>query len=119
MPHPESMNRRAFTRMAGTLGATAAFGGLHAGSSRTAWKERRDIFPEGVASGDPDASSVLLWTRAPHATRLQLEVASDAQFERVVATANTFVSADADFTCRVLVGGLKPDLLQNLPMLVW
>ena len=108
MPYPESMNRRAFTRMAGTLGATAAFGGLHAGSSRTAWKERRDMFPEGVASGDPDASSVLLWTRAPRATRLQLEVANDAKFEHVVATASTPVSAEADFTCRVLVGGLKP-----------
>src|ERR1700761_1772313 len=106
--HPESMNRRAFIRRAGSVGASVAFGGLHAAPSRVAWKDGRDLFPEGVASGDPDASSVLLWTRAPHAERLQVEVARDEQFERVVANASTPVAADADFTCRVLVGGLKP-----------
>ena len=25
--------------------------------------ERRDLFPQGVASGDPTANSVILWTR--------------------------------------------------------
>ena len=27
--------------------------------------ERRDLFPQGVASGDPTANSVILWTRRP------------------------------------------------------
>ena len=31
------------------------------------WPERRDLYPEGVASGDPDPNSVILWTRRPFA----------------------------------------------------
>ncbi len=31
--------------------------------------ERRDLFPQGVASGDPTANSVILWTRRPPVTR--------------------------------------------------
>ncbi|MEP6796393.1 MAG: phosphodiesterase, partial [Saprospiraceae bacterium] len=27
--------------------------------------ERRDLFPQGVASGDPTANTVILWTRRP------------------------------------------------------
>ena len=73
------------------------------------WNERRDLYPEGVASGDPDSSSVLLWTRhAPNARNLTVEVAEDKSFRRVIATAPAPISAASDWTCRVLVGGLKP-----------
>lgn len=37
-----------------------------------------------------------------------LEVAEDQDFHRVVAAKSVPISADADWTCRVLVGGLKP-----------
>ncbi|HKP33218.1 MAG TPA: alkaline phosphatase D family protein, partial [Sphingomicrobium sp.] len=61
---------------------------------------------------DPDASSVILWTRRPFDQGerhvLTLEVAEDEAFRRVVATANAPVSAAADWTTRVLVGRLKP-----------
>ena len=80
------------------------------GCSQTRWRERRDLFPEGVASGDPDSNSVLLWTRYPGSgtgARLTIEVAEDQLFQRVVASAAAAVSAQADWTCRVLVGGLK------------
>jgi alkaline phosphatase D len=40
---------------------------------------------------------------------LTAELAEDEQFSRVVATASTPVSAASDWTCRVLVGGLKPN----------
>ena len=71
------------------------------------------MFPEGVASGDPDSHSVLLWTRrAPiddaFVDKLHVEVAEDEKFERVVASADAPIGKDADWTCRVLVGGLKP-----------
>ena len=68
-----------------------------------------EIVPEGVASGDPDSNSVLLWTRYPREGRnsLQVEVAEDNAFQRGSTTANVPVSAAADWTCRVLVGGLK------------
>ena len=42
------------------------------------------------------------------AGKLNVEVAEDESFERVVATTATQVSAASDWTCRVLVGGLKP-----------
>ena len=102
-----SITRRSFLGLASSIGATLAWGGPTK-KSRSNWRERRDLFPEGVASGDPDSSSVLLWTRCPSATRLQVEVADDQSFTRVVATASTPVSAASDWTCRILVGGLKP-----------
>ena len=62
-------NRRQFFQQATTLGAAAAWShhtsAAPATPSRRNWTERRDRFPEGVASGDPDAHSVLLWTRCP------------------------------------------------------
>ena len=62
-----SISGRTFTKLAFATGATAAFGDEAGWPSRIAWRERRDLFPEGVASGDPDSSSVLLWTRYPRA----------------------------------------------------
>ncbi len=79
-------------------------------ASALPWREREDLYPEGVASGDPDASSVILWTRRPYTAgdrqMLSVEVAEDEAFTRVVARARTPVSAAADWTTRVLVGGL-------------
>ena len=107
------VSRRKFLETAVALGAAAAWGGGIAFASTVAWKERRDLFPEGVASGDPDSHSVLLWTRrAPiddaFIDKLHVEVAEDEKFERVVASADAPIGKDADWTCRVLVGGLKP-----------
>jgi alkaline phosphatase D len=108
-----AITRRSFMEMAVAIGATAAWGNLVGTESRTQWRERRDLFPEGVASGDPDGNSVLLWTRYPQAeeppvVNLNTEVAEDELFTRVVATGMAPVSAASDWTCRVLVGRLKP-----------
>ncbi len=113
-----TITRRSFLAMATAMGATAAWGDSFGTKSRVAWRERRDVFPEGVASGDPDSHSVILWTRRkPSAEshdsetydlKLNVEVAEDEMFTRVVATAAAPVSAASDWTCRVLVGGLKP-----------
>ena len=106
-----TVSRRHFIQAAAAMGASLAWSGK-ANASRTGWRERRDLFPEGVASGDPDAHSVILWTRRPfeHGTRhmLTVEMAEDEAFRRVVAHAPAPVSAAADWTGRVLVGGLKP-----------
>ena len=108
-----SMNRRTFAKMAVAIGATAAWSDLFGAPSRMTWRERRELFPEGVASGDPDSSSVLLWTRYPQGeansrVELNVEVAEDQSFKHVVAATKTPVSPASDWTCRVLVGGLKP-----------
>src|SRR5579862_2121089 len=107
------VDRRTFTKLALAMGASVAWGELFASPSRIRWQERREFFPEGVASGDPDHESVLLWTRYQNDNKdsrlsLQVEVAEDRAFTRVISTANVSVSAKADWTCRVLAGGLKP-----------
>src|SRR5215216_1193048 len=106
-----TLNRREFVQLAAAMGASLAWGGS-ARASTTGWHERRDLYPEGVASGDPDPSSIILWTRRPFESGgrrvLALEVAEDDAFRRVVAKASAPVSAESDWTTRVLVGHLKP-----------
>ena len=57
------LTRRELLAAAAAMGATLAWGCSRSSPSRLAWKERRDLFAQGVASGDPAADSVLLWTR--------------------------------------------------------
>src|SRR3954447_13737211 len=106
-----TLSRRDFMGTEVALGASLAWGG-RARASRVRWRERRDLYPEGVASGDPDPNSVILWTRRPFKDGqrhvLSVEVAEDEAFRRVVALARAPVAATADWTTRVLVGGLKP-----------
>src|SRR5258706_13328296 len=59
------IGRRAFMLYAAAMGATAAWARPMGGASRQRWTERRDRYPDGVASGDPDSSSVILWNRGP------------------------------------------------------
>ena len=108
-----TVTRRSFIEMALALGATAAWAKPSATCSTTSWHERRDFYPEGVASGDPKSDSVLLWTRRPPTdstlvNRLCAEIAEDEAFTRVVATADAPISEASDWTCRILVGRLKP-----------
>ena len=105
------VDRRRFLQDALALGATAIWSSGGVAASPLEWQERRNLFPEGVASGDPDSHSVLLWTRYPATGRLaklNVEVSEDESFTHVVARSVTSVMQDADWTCRVLVGGLKP-----------
>lgn len=108
-----TVTRRSFIEMALALGATAVWAQPSARRSSISWHERRDVYPEGVASGDPESNSVLLWTRRPPkdgrlARTVQVELAEDESFTQVVAVAENPVSETSDWTCRVLVGGLKP-----------
>ncbi|WP_344699912.1 alkaline phosphatase D family protein [Sphingomonas limnosediminicola] len=106
-----ALSRRDFIRTAAAMGASLAWVGS-ARASRSNWRQSSAHYPQGVASGDPDAQSVILWTRRPYdggdRHLLTVEVAEDGAFERVVANARTPVLANADWTARVLVGGLKP-----------
>jgi alkaline phosphatase D len=106
-----TLSRRDFMQVAATIGASLVWGGT-ACRSRTSWREQRDVYPEGVASGDPDPHSVILWTRRPFERGdrhvLTVEVAEDEAFRRVIAHAPAPVSAASDWTTRVLVAGLLP-----------
>jgi len=91
-----SVSRRSFLQTAIALGATAAWGQPFGTGSKIAWREDRNFYPEGVASGDPDDNSVLLWTRRPPngspVSKLRVEVAEDKVFKRVVASAEADIS---------------------------
>lgn len=105
--------RRAFLASAAAMGASLAWARAEAKPSKVNWSERRDLYPQGVASGDPMPDSVILWTRRPAtpgqpAPLLTLEIAEDEAFSRVIATARAEPKLESDWTSRVLAGGLKP-----------
>ena len=104
------IDRRTFLEAAAATGASLALCGNGGAGAGRPWRERRDLFPQGVASGDPMHDSVLLWTRCPgeSAVALTAEVAEDAAFRRVVARAPATATAASDWTTRVLVVGLRP-----------
>src|SRR3989442_13003259 len=102
-----TLNRREFVQLAAAMGASLAWGGS-ARASSTGWHERRDLYPEGVASGDPDPSSVILWTRRPFESGGRRVVpvggAEDDAFRRVGAKGSPPVSAASDLSAPRAVG---------------
>ena len=74
---------------------------------------RSGAFTDGVLSGDPSPTAVTLWTRLDEnprdRLRVELEVARDPGFRRVVLRRLVPTRASRDHTVKVRVGGLKPD----------
>jgi len=105
--------RRRFVRQI-TLGA-AALGTLPLAACGGGDDDAPAVqFAHGVASGDPLADRVMLWTRVtPPADfsaeiPVQWEVASDAAFASIVARGELRTSAARDYTVKVDATGLKP-----------
>ena len=106
-----TLSRREFIQAAAAMGASLAWAGTARASRRT-WRERRDLYPEGVASGDPDPNSVILWTRRP------FDDGERAPADGRGGRGRGFPSRRRAGACagvrrrrldgRVLVGGLKP-----------
>lgn len=98
-------DRRLLLRM-GMFGA----GALAIPGAAQSWASARG-FTHGVASGEPGATSILLWTRyvagGEHA-RLTAQIAEDADFARIVASGEAHARRAADFTAKCVVGGLRP-----------
>ncbi len=71
-----------------------------------------DGFGFGVASGDPDQTSVVLWTRLmgdlPASVDVVWEVAADRTFDTIVATGLVSTTADHGHSLHVLATGLAP-----------
>lgn len=94
-----------------------ALAGLSTTAALTAWPlwgrgpaRRNPVFRHGVASGDPDATSVVLWTRISVAApaEVQWELASDHAFTRIAAQGRVSTGPERDFTVKVLAEGLEP-----------
>lgn len=70
-------------------------------------------FTHSVASGEPASDSMLLWTRyvpaaAVDEARLDVELALDPEFTRVVAGGCVRAAAHRDWTAKITVDGLQP-----------
>jgi len=70
-----------------------------------------NIFAHGVASGDPDSTSVVIWTRVSgtkNSVAVDWYVATDAGLVNVVAHGQFTTGAQRDHTVKQLVDGLQP-----------
>lgn len=67
-------------------------------------------FRHGVASGDPDATSVVLWTRVTTSGDVTLvgEIAEDPDFARIAMRAEIATGPERDHTAKWLARGLEP-----------
>ena len=68
-------------------------------------------FAQGIASGDPDQTSVVLWTRiapALNAESVHWEIAHYAGGKNPIARGSVTTDADRDYTVKVLATGLQP-----------
>ena len=74
-------------------------------------------FEHGVASGDPLARKVIIWTRVTSerggVVPVLWEVALDAGFRRLVRAGIALTSAQQDHTVKVDVSGLRPDTIYH------
>ncbi len=105
----ESLNRRQALALVGATATTACTSA--ATDQRTSAPATSPVFRHGVASGDPMADSIVLWTRittaAPRQT-VSWELATDARFETIVASGDAVADAAADHTVKVIPDALQP-----------
>ncbi|WP_041796414.1 alkaline phosphatase D family protein [Modestobacter italicus] len=117
-----SLSRRTVLKGGAAAAAALALSSFTPERVRAAVAEtaRSGVFGFGVASGDPTATEVLLWTRVtptPDAvpgsgvglpTAVGWELAADEGFAQVVASGTTTTDAGRDHTVKVVVSGLDP-----------
>lgn len=107
------------TRRTALVFAGAAGLAAHAAPARASQSEdlvqaamRPDpVFAHGIASGDPQADSVILWTRVSTAADrepVRWTLARDAGMSEIVAEGEADATAEADHTVKVLAEGLEP-----------
>lgn len=114
------ISRRLMLAYAGSLAALPLLG------SQASARDRQISFPSnpftlGVASGDPDANSVVLWTKlapqplepaggmSPESVIVGWEIAEDEGMKQIVATGKSVATPQLGHSVHAEVGGLKPD----------
>ncbi|MGE0866199.1 MAG: alkaline phosphatase [Vicinamibacterales bacterium] len=94
--------------------SSAALGTLPLFRATSGFAQTADAaFRHGVASGDPLADRVILWTRVTppagvEAPVVSWQVARDSRFSQIVARGETPTGAARDFTVKVDATGLAP-----------
>lgn len=112
-------NRRSFIIRLSSISAALSAGGVLSacggGSDDGSPVQRSVSFNYGVASGDPLADRVVLWTHAKYGdfdansddVTLTWEVASDAAFSHIVSQGQVTATASQSHTAKVDAGGLQ------------
>ena len=113
-PLPSGTNRRSFLK--GSLPAALAAASapmLLSAAGKALAAAPGGVFQHGVASGDPLADRVILWTRitppvAKAAVNVAYVVATDPGMQAVVRRGTTKTNTDRDLTVKIDVSGLQP-----------
>jgi alkaline phosphatase D len=107
--------RRQFVRRAGTSAAAVVFipqaFATQPASAKRAPAFRGGRFSDGIMSGDPSTTSISLWTRLDEvsgAGTVQLEVARDKGFNKVVARQSVATGARVNHAIKARVTKLRP-----------
>jgi alkaline phosphatase D len=118
--HEGGLSRRLFLTYAASLASIPALV-ERAGATPRPIRFQTDPFTLGVASGDPDAQSVVLWTRLaprplepdggmPNApTTVRWELSDDEAFTRIVGQGTAVAAPLLGHSVHVEVTGLAPD----------
>ena len=98
---------------AGIAGAAAACASTPKMTPLTAvGKTGGGLFSHGVASGDPDASSVVIWTRVTPENDgpvpVVWQIAKDESFSEFVSTGESVTGPERDWTVKEIVSDLNP-----------
>lgn len=101
--HPAHVTRRTTLGSLAAGTAALAFPGI-------AVAAEDGPFRHGVASGDPDATSVVLWTRVTTSgeVTLAVEIAEDPDFTRITARSEIATGPERDHTAKWLARDLAP-----------
>ena len=97
-----------WTRREAMLAATSA---TLLPTAATSTDASNPTFRHGVSSGDPESTSIVLWTRVSGATgpvECAWELADDPDFSRIVDAGTSRTGANRDFTVKVVAEGLEP-----------
>jgi len=107
----QDTSRRSFIIKLASVSGTMATGSLLSACGGGSASSNMVQFNYGVASGDPLANQVILWTHAKYQNSndpvaLSYEVATDAAFANVVSSGTTTALEAASFTAKVDATGL-------------
>ena len=112
-PAPAGPSRRGFFKQTGAAAAALAAAPTLALADEDRHGSATPLFQHGVASGDPLADRVILWTRVtPRRPQPRVEVryvvATDPRCRRVVARGRFVTTPQRDYTVKVDAAGLRP-----------
>lgn len=101
----QTSRRALLAGMAGTAGVLA-FPGVLLGQGEPA----NPVFRHGVASGDPAATSVVLWTRVTGSGEIEgeWEISDSPNFSRIVRSGTFITGLERDYTVKLLADRLTP-----------